>query len=223
MTNPDRLDSIKINLRSSKVIERKSALDELAEFPADVAIPILEKLATEKDFALRCLAMMGFGNHPTEASFQMLKNILENETDSSVVAEAANSLFEFGDRSIALLLELFERSDHWLVRQTVISILVETNDPSILLNIAKKAIQDPIQTTKETGILAINRLLQTPLKQEALDLLAQLSEDSDWRTRWRTAIVLAASQEPQAKQLLVKLRQDENYRVVAAALEKVGD
>lgn len=215
----DRIESIKINLRSSKIIQRKLALDELAEFSPNIAIPILEELAREKDFALRCLAMMGLGNHLTETSFQILKSILENETDSSVVAEAANSIFDFGDRSIPLLLELFERSDHWLVRQTVISILVETDEPGILLDIAQRAIQDPVQTTKETGILALSRLLNTPLKQEAFKLFTKLSQDEDWRTRWRTAIALTASKEPQAKELLLKLQQDENYRVVAATLE----
>ncbi len=218
--NQDRLESIKINLRSSKVIERKSALDELAEFPADIAIPILEALATEKDFALRCLAMMGFGNHPTESSFQTLKNALEREQDSSVLAEAANSIFEFGERSIAPLQQLFDRTSHWLVRQTVVYILVEVDDPAVLLDIATKAIQDDIQTTKEIGILALSRLLDTSLQQQAFDLFTQLARDSDWRTRWRTAIALTVSDEPQAKQILAKLKQDEHYRVVAAALEK---
>ena len=217
----DRLNQIEINLRSNRIDRRKIALDELAQLPADTALPILEQLATEKDFALRCLAMMGFGNHRTESSFKVLKNTLEQEQDSSVLAEAANSIFEFGESSIAPLQQLFERSSHWLVRQTVVSILVETNDPNVLLDIATKAIQDDVQTTKEVGILALSRLLNTPLKQQALDLFAQLAKDTYWRTRWRTAIALTASDDPQAKQILAKLKQDENYRVVAAALENL--
>jgi len=218
----DRLNQIEINLRSNRIDRRKNALDELAQLPADIALPILEELATENDFALRCLAMMGFGNHLTESSFKILKNTLEQEPDSSVLAEAANSIFEFGESSIAPLQQLFERSSHWLVRQTVVSILVETNDPNVLLDIATKAIQDDVQTTKEVGILALSRLLNTPLKQQALDLFTQLSQDTDWRTRWRTAIALTGSDEPQAKQILAKLKQDENYRVVAAALDSLG-
>ena len=217
--NRDRLNQIEINLRSNRIDRRKIALDELAELPADKALPILEQLATEKDFTLRCLAMMGFGNHRTESSFQILKNILEQEQDSSVLAEAANSIFEFGDRSIAPLKQLFERTSHWLVRQTIVSILVETDDPDVLMDVATKAIQDDVQTTKETGILALSRLLNTPLKQKAFDLFAQLAQDSYWRTRWRTAIALTASDELQAKHILAKLKQDEHYRVVAAALE----
>ena len=215
----DSLNQIEINLRSQRIDRRRTALDELAQLPADTALPILKQLATEQDFALRCLAMMGFGNHLTESSFQYLQNILEQEQDSSVLAEAANSIFEFGERSIAPLQQLFARSSHWLVRQTVVSILVETDDLDVLLDVATKAIQDDVQTTKETGILALSRLLNTPLKQQAFDLLAQLARDTNWRTRWRTAIALTVADEPEAKQILAKLKQDEHYRVVAAALD----
>lgn len=52
-----------------------------------------------------------------------------------------------------------------------------------------------------------------------LKLFATLSEDRYWRTRWRAAIALTVSRDPQALDLLAKLRQDDNYRVVAAALE----
>lgn len=58
----------------------------------------MTELAQDEDFALRKIAVMGFGNHPTEESFQLLKQILENEQDANVLSEAANSLFEFGDR-----------------------------------------------------------------------------------------------------------------------------
>lgn len=82
------------------------------------------------------------------------------------------------------------------------------------------AIADTDQTTKETGILALSQLLSTPLKQQALEIFTTLATDDYWRTRWRTAIALTASSDPQAKELLVQLQQDEHYRVVAAALEQ---
>lgn len=59
---------------------------------------------------------MGWGNHFTEESFTVLKQIIETERDSNVLAEAANSLFEFGDRFIPLLQQLFINSENWLAR-----------------------------------------------------------------------------------------------------------
>ena len=123
-------------------------------------------------------------------------------------------------RAIEPLEQLFIDTDNWLVRQTVISILVDSNNPDVLLRIAKLAIADRDQTTKETGILALSRLLKTAFKQQALDIFSTLAIDKYWRTRWRTAIALTASQDPKARELLSKLQQDDHYRVVAAALEQ---
>ena len=218
--NSDRLLQLKLKLRNNGIYQRKLALDELATISSDVALPILQELSQEKDFALRRVAVMGLGNHPTEESFILLKQILDTEQDANVLAEAANSLFEFGDRAVASLQQLFKDSDNWLVRQTVISILVDSNSPNVLLEVANLAIEDRDQTTKETGILALSRLLNTSLKDKALEIFATLAEDSYWRTRWRTAIALTASQDPQARELLAKLQQDDHYRVVAAALEQ---
>ena len=216
----DRLKQIKLKLRDKGIYQRKLAIDELATMSADLALPILKELAQERDFALRKIAVMGFGNHPTEESWQLLQQVLETEQDANVLAETANSLFEFGDRSIKPLEELFRLSDNWLVRQTVISILVDSNNPNVLLQVVKLAIADEDQITKETGILALSRLLHAPLKLQALEIFTTLVEDKYWRTRWRAAIALTASQDPQARELLAKLRQDEHYRVVAAALEQ---
>ncbi|WP_019507770.1 HEAT repeat domain-containing protein [Pleurocapsa sp. PCC 7319] len=218
--NNDRLEQIKLNLRDNAINIRKAALDELAKMPSNKALPVLKQLAQDHDFALRKIAVMGFGNHLTEESFQILKNILETEQDANVLAEAANSIFEFGDRAIPPLQNLFTTSDNWLVRQTVISILVDSDNSQVLLQVANEALSDEDQTTKETGILALSRLLNSPLKQEALQLFSILAEDTYWRTRWRTAIALTASQDIKAKELLAKLQQDEHYRVVAAALEQ---
>ena len=216
----DRLQQIEANLRSKRIDQRKAALDELATVDSDVAVPILKKLATEQDFGLRCMAMMGLSNHLTDECFTYLKNVLEQEQDNSVLAEAANSIYDFGEKAIAPLQALYDRCDYWLVRHTVVAVLAENDDPQVLLEVARKAIQDENQMTKETGILALSRLLNTPLKNEAFELFKVLSVDKYWRNRWRTAIALTASQDPTAKELLAQLQKDKDYRVVAAALEQ---
>jgi HEAT repeat protein len=217
--NRDDIDRIEIKLRAPRLDRRKAALDELAELPSEIAIPILQKLANEKDFGLRRLAVMGLGNHRSKDSFQALQTILDRERDANVLAEAANSIFEFGDRAIPILQNLFEQSDNWLVRQTVISLLVETDCHEVLLAIATESLKDEMQTVKETGILALGQLLSSPLKDRAIALLTELARDSEWRNRWRTAIALQGNRDPQVKQLIAELQQDEHFRVVAAALE----
>lgn len=218
--NSDRLEQIKLNLRSNALNKRKEGLDELATISPEIALPVLQELAKDDNFALRRIAVMGLGDRVTEESFKILQQILRTEQDSSVLAEAANSLFEFGEKAIAPLQELFVQSDNWLVRQTIISILVDSNNPDVLLKVVQLALVDRDQTTKETGILALSRLLNTDLKQQALNIFSVLAQDDYWRTRWRTAIALTASENIQARNLLAQLQQDDNYRVVAAALDK---
>ncbi len=216
----DPIEQIEINLRAEALNIRKAALDELATYPPEVAVPILKKLANEQDFGLRRLAVMGLGNHISEDSFQLLQQIIQQEQDSNVLSETANSIFEFGDIAVPILQELFEKSDNWLVRQTVMSIFAETTYYETSLALASAAIQDnDIQTLKETGILVLGQLLKSPLKDQALQRLAELTSSENWRTRWRTAIALQNTQDLLARKLIAKLQQDEHYRVVAAALE----
>lgn len=221
--NQNHIEQIELNLRAQALNHRKAALDELAEFPCEVAVPILQKLANEKDVALCRLAVMGLGNHRSEASFLALKEIVEHHQDPNVISEAANSLFEFGDAAIPLLQQLFVRSDNWLVRQTVICLLMETKEDETLLAVAIESLKDETQSVKEAGIIALGQLLKSSLKNQALAQLTELAQDAYWRNRWQTAIALSGTQDPQAKLLIAKLQQDEHFRVVAAALEAASD
>ena len=214
------LQQIEIDLRSTNILQRKKALDKLATIEASLAVPILTKLAEEKDFGLRCMAVMGLSNHLTDDSFNFLVQVLEQEKDNSVLAEAANSIYDFGERALVPLQDLFERCDYWLVRHTIISVLVESDRPQILLDTARKALESENPMTRQLGIAALGKLIQTSEKNSALDLLEELTEAQSWYTRSRVAAILAKSDEPKAKELLALLQNDEDYRVVAAALEQ---
>ena len=215
----DRLTQLESSLRSPALDQRKAALDELARSPSELAIPILQRLAADPDFLCRRLAVMGLGNHRTEASFQLLQDLLARETDDNVLAEIANSLFEFGEKSVPLLQQLFQRHRHWITRQTILSILMEADQDDVLLAVIREALQDETQTVKETGILALGNLLDRPFHAEALTLLTALAQAEFWRDRWRAATALTRTADPQAQLILTKLQQDPNHYVVAAALE----
>jgi HEAT repeat protein len=213
------LTHLENQLRADALNIRKAALDELALVPADQAVPILQRLVGTQDFGLRRLAVMGLGNHRSEAAFQALEDVLVQDKDANVLAEAANSIFEFGDVATSPLLALYERVDNWLVRQTIISLFIETEQYEVLFHLAEKALEDETQTVKEVGILALSHVWESPFKEQALTLIKQLAEDPFWRNRWRAAIALQSCQEPQAKQIIATLQRDEHFRVAAAALE----
>jgi HEAT repeat protein len=215
----DRLEALEKQLRSHALNERKAALDELAQMPSELAVPALQRLAAEPDFLYRRFAVMGLGNHPTAESLATLQQILDEEQDSNVVGEIANSLLEFGDRGIALLPNLFQRNQNWLVRQSIVGVLMDADAPQVLLEVIRMGLQDETVTTKEAAILAIGRLLNGPHHEPAMALLLPLAASDRWRDRWRSATALTLANDDLARQALQKLQQDENHYVVAAALE----
>jgi HEAT repeat protein len=215
----DELLTLEQELRAPALNVRIGALNQLAKMDSTIAVPALKRLVAEKDFMLRRLAVMGLANHVTDESFVSLTTLIDREEDHSVLAEAANSIFEFGDRSVPILLNLFENSSNWLVRQTIISVLVETDQYDVLFEVATLAIADETQTVKEMGILAMGKVWRSPLAEQAFEVIRDLAQDEFWRNRWRATIALAGCQLPEARDLLVKLQTDEHFRVVAAALE----
>jgi HEAT repeat protein len=215
----DRLTELETWMRSGAIDQRKKAIDELATYPSEIAVPLLQKVSTDPGFICRRFAVMGLGNHRTEASFQVLKTLLAQERDENVLAEVANSLFDFGDPAIPLLQQLFEKNRHWLTRQTILSVLMESDQDEILLAVIREGLQDETQTVKETAILALGKVLKGSLQSEAMEILIELAQAEFWRDRWRAATALTLATDPRAKPILAKLQQDENHYVAAAALE----
>jgi HEAT repeat protein len=213
------LEQIDRDLRDRALDKQKAGLDRLANLPADIAVPMLAKLLGSSDFMQRRIAVMGLGNHLVEPSFELLAGVLKHDRDPNVMGEAANSIFDFGDRAIPLLVNLFQDTDNWLVRQSIISLLLDTNHHDEILTIAKVAIADETQSVKEVGILALGHLLTSPLQAPALSLLLVLCRDPFWRNRWRAAISLQRLKNPATTAAIAQLQQDEHFRVVAAALE----
>ncbi len=210
---------IERDLRERALNKQKVALDTLAKVSADVAVPILARLLESSDFMQRRVAVMGLGNHQVEESFQILAKIITSDVDPNVVGEAANSIFDFGDRAIPLLVNLFKNTNSWLVRQSIISLLLDTNYYAEILTTAEIAIADETQSVKEVGILALGHLLNTTVAERALSLLFGLCHDPSWRNRWRATIALQGLQNAATKAAISRLQHDEHFRVVAAALE----
>ena len=217
--SPIDLAQIDQDLRGRALDKQKAALDRLAQVPADVAVPLLARLLESSDFMHRRMAVMGLGNHRVEDSFQLLAGVINSDQDPNVMGEAANAIVDFGDRAIPLLVDLFKRTDNWLVRQSIIPLLIDTNSQAELLTTAEIAIADDTQSVKEVGILALGYLLTSPFQAQALSLLLALCHEPSWRNRWRATIALQSLQNAATRTAIAQLQQDEHFRVVAAALE----
>jgi HEAT repeat protein len=216
---PIDLEQIDRDLRGRAIDKQRAALDRLAQVPADLAVPLLTQLLASTDFIQRRLAVMGLGNHRVEESFELLTGVITSDSDPNVMGEAANAIVDFGDRAIPLLVTLFRKTDSWLVRQSIIPLLLDTNYHAELLTISEIAIADETQSVKEVGILALGHLLNSPVGERSLALLLDLCKDPVWRNRWRAEIALQGLQNPATREAISQLQHDEHFRVVAAALD----
>jgi HEAT repeat protein len=178
------------------------ALAGLREVAEEQAIPLL-LLGLEQDtFIIRSLACAGLGVKRSEAGWAALEARLQRDDDANVRAEAANALASYGvERSWPLLLRAFRADSQWLVRCSILSALAEQESmrPDWLLELGRLAIADADGTVRVGGAEVLGRLVADARREAA-------------------GGPACAEQAEAARAELRRLQQDNDHRVVAAAL-----
>ncbi|MGB3514069.1 MAG: HEAT repeat domain-containing protein [Microcoleaceae cyanobacterium] len=213
------INQIQVYLNSSNSQERLKALRELRNYESEIAIPMLKTRQRDPEFLVRSFVAMGLGNKRSPESFKILLEMMKNDQDYNVRAEAANSLSKFGAEAIPHLVETFRLDDNWLVRRSILAPLTEMPFPEALYEICLCAIAGVDVTVQETAINALGALAGTKKEAEALEQLLAFVNAEFWNIRLRAAQALGRFNDPQAKTALSYLSKDEDHRVVAAALE----
>ncbi|MEO1209048.1 MAG: HEAT repeat domain-containing protein [Cyanobacteria bacterium J06638_20] len=212
-------NKIEAYLDSPDPQSRMKALVQLREHDADKVVPLLKRRMYDKEFVVRSFVAMGLGNKQTEEGFNALLDLINNDRDPNVVAEAANSLAKFGDRATPHLVTLFEQNDHWLIRQSIFAAFDGAAHPELLLKLCRWGFEGDDLVVQNSAIAQLGQLANTPQASEALALLCQGAVSDAGMIRAQTARVLQYFDDPQAKAALIELRQDSNMRVVGATLE----
>ncbi|AGY60538.1 HEAT repeat domain-containing protein [Gloeobacter kilaueensis] len=211
-------DAIRAALSSANPQERMRGLVALRDVDTQTAVPLLISKLRDPEFVARSFVAMGLGRHRTDEAFAALLTLLHEEGDYNVRAEAANSLSLYGSPALPHLLRAFEQDDHWLVRRSILSALVEMPYPEALYQVAAIALADSDPIVRESGIDGLNALAQTSERERALQLLLPLVSDEWWRVRLRVTQALKAFfEDGRAMAALAYLAKDEDERVRAAA------
>lgn len=211
-------DAIRAALSSANPQERMRGLVALRDVDTQTAVPLLISKLRDPEFVARSFVAMGLGRHRTDGAFAALLTLLHEEGDYNVRAEAANSLSLYGSPALPHLLRAFEQDDHWLVRRSILSALVEMPYPEALYQVAAIALADSDPIVRESGIDGLNALAQTSERERALQLLLPLVSDEWWRVRLRVTQALKAFfEDGRAMAALAYLAKDEDERVRAAA------
>ena len=198
---------------------RMKAIVELRHYEPAVVVPLLKQRMYDKQFMLRSFVAMGLGYKRNDEAYEALLEIISNETDHNVIAEAANSLAKFGLQAIPHLVAIFEQKSHWLVHLSIFAAMEDFDCPEVLLEMCRQGFNGEDLTVRLIAVSSLSKLQGTPQADDALEILLQAVENEDPQIRAAAAKVLRQFGGEQVQAVLAKLRHDIDHRVVAAVLE----
>jgi HEAT repeat protein len=213
------LEQIRAYLDSPNAQERMKAIVELRNYNPGIVVPLLKQRMYDQELIIRSFVAIGLGKKRNQEGFDALLNLIEYDRDYNIIAEAANSLAKYGDRSLPYLVNLFQYNSHWLIRQSILAAIADMNHPDKLLQLSIWGLQGDDLAVKLGSIANLAKLATSNQAGEAVAVLLSLVEDSTVEIRIEVAKALDDFDLIEAKNALARLRQDSDYRVVAATLE----
>lgn len=213
------LSQIQEHLNSPDSQNRMKAIVELRNYSPAVVVPLLKQRMYDREVLIRSFVAMGLGKKQNEEAFDALLDLIENDLDYNIVAEAANSLANYGDRATPYLVRLFENNTHWLVRQSILTAIDGVKCPETFLKLCVWGLETDDLVVNLAALANLNQLATTSKATEAISVLLRFVDSSEVEVRVVVARALHAFNNPEAKAALAKLRKDSNYRVIGATLE----
>ena len=215
------IEQIKIALNNANPQQRMKGIRELRNYEVDIAAPLLLNHVNDQEFLVRSFVAMGLGRKKSDDAFAALLTMSKHDSDPNVRGEAANSLSFYGEASVAYLRQMYETDDHWLVRRSIIAVIVDLDSPQELLEICEIGLLGSDEPVMESCVSALGLLANTEQQPAALQLLLSLADDQSWRIRLQVAKSLGNYNHPDAIAVLNKLKLDQDHRVVGAVLESM--
>ncbi|MEH1906931.1 MAG: HEAT repeat domain-containing protein [Nostoc sp.] len=213
------IHKIQAELKNPDFQYRLKAIAALDNYESEVAVPLLTSKLHDSEFLVRSFVARGLGNQQSAESFAALMQIMKFDDTPNVRAEAANSLSLFGRVAVSHLVLAFYQDDHWLVRRSILAAIAEMDCPEELFDICVQGLKDEDFTVQESSVDGLALLADSSQHPAALSQILMLVNVESWRMRMRVSYALKRFDEPEAKAALNQLRQDEDHRVVGAALE----
>ncbi len=214
------IEQIQTEIVSLDPSKRLKAITALRQYDAQVAVPLLQRFICDKEFVVRSMAANSLGRIRNQAAFDSLVELVRVETDDNVRAEAANSLANYGDAALPELMGLFQESDHWLVRQSILAAVSETASHQDFLEFCRYALLDGDEFIQQAAISYLALFAETDLAPSALNMMLPFATSESVNLRTQVAHTLIYFDDPEAIAALEELKHDSDYRVVGATLEK---
>jgi HEAT repeat protein len=215
------LPEIQANLANADPQARMRGITALKDYEADLAVPLLVTLQTDREMIIRSFVAMGLGFKRNDSAFSALAAMLKVETDNNVRAEVVSALIKYGHQAIPLVVPAFYHHPDWLMRMSILLALTDMDSPQELFQLCLAGFVDPNPTVRETAVQCLGYLANAEVAEDALLHLLAFALSERWEIRKQSALSLLHFNDPRAAQALTQLRQDQDYRVVAAVMEGV--
>jgi HEAT repeat protein len=213
------LPEIQASLDSDDSQARMRAITALREWDTEIAVPLLIGRRKDPEFMVRSFVAMALGRKRNELAFEVLLQLMEDDADPNVRAEAASAIGLYGTAAIDPLVAAFAQDQHWLVRRSILAAVEYLDQPVSFFRLAEQSLDDTDLTIRETGIECLASFAGGELQIAALDKLLPLIESPEWRVRLAVARVLRRFDSHQARTALSVLQGDSDHRVLGAVLE----
>jgi HEAT repeat protein len=207
------LAEIAQQLESASTRDRMLALVALRDVPAEAAVPLIEKVLWDDSLQIRSMAIFALGIKQTDACLPLLLQLLENEKDYGLRADAAGALGYLDDiRALEPLLRAFYEDTDWLVRFSAAVALgnlkdIRAHDALI------QALSCEEVVIQQAAIAALGEIRDLA----AIDAILKFAQSEDWLVRQRLAEALGNLPSPKTIAALKFLAKDTHPQVVAAA------
>jgi len=216
------LEELSAKLDSPNSRDRLLALVALKDAEAAEALPLIKKVLKDESIQVRGMAVFALGVKRQDENYELLLQVLENDSDYSVRAAAAGALGYLEDnRALEPLLRIFYEETDWLVRFSAAVSLGNLKDSR-----ARQALIEALDGKEvvlhQAAIAALGEIGDL----EALDHILRFADSKDWLVRQRLAEALSNLPSAKSKSALQYLAKDEHPQVSAAAgfaLERLGD
>ena len=215
------LHQIENDLKNSDFQYRLKAIAALKEYPAEVAVPILNRHIQDPEFLVRTFVAREYGRHQTSESFAALLQMMRFDDTPNVRAEAANSLSLLGRASASHLVRTFLVDDHWLVRRSILAALVDMGCVEEVFEVCSQGLEGDDVTVQEACIGGLSSLAESHQADAALAKILTYKDSEVDSLKVQVAYALQRFDAPTAKTALAQLRQDSNHQVVGAAMEEL--
>jgi HEAT repeat protein len=215
------LPEIQANLANPDPKARMRGITALKDYEADLAVPLLVQLHADREMMIRSFVAMGLGYKRNDIAFGTLTAMLKVETDNNVRAEVVSALIKYGHQAIPLVVPAFYHHPDWLMRMSILLALTEMDSPQELFQLCLAGFVDPNETVCETAVQCLGYLANSAVAEDALLHLLAFALSDRWEIRKQSALSLFHFTDARAAEALIQLRQDADYRVVAAVMEGV--